>query len=62
MAASAVGAATVASVASGTALASEAKTPMTPGTYEGRGKGRSATLVVSVTVDENTVYLPSGVM
>lgn len=35
---------------------------MTPGTYEGRAKGRSATLVVSVTVDENTVYLPSGVM
>lgn len=55
VAASAVGAAAAASVASGDALASEAKASMTPGTYEGRAKGRSATLVVSVTVDQDTI-------
>jgi fumarate reductase flavoprotein subunit len=42
-----------AAVAVNTAHAAEAT--LTPGTYRGQGKGRSATIIVDVTVDETTI-------
>lgn len=49
------GTAAVAAAAAVPAVARAEGAGMTPGTYEGRGKGRAATLVVNVTVSEDAI-------
>ena len=49
------GTAAVAAAAAVPAVAHAEGAGMTPGTYEGRGKGRAATLVVNVTVSEDAI-------